>query len=222
MWALNTKTQLWILNTKTFAALLWMNRWSSRVTASRRSDPKRSSVTEHSGAEHEQRQVLPSVWRHVDKVADQSDPESELKHFFCVLISRSTHLQRRTSPSCWTRRLRRSATLTGSLWTGCWASVGWRWEVWSLRVHRGWVQDPAAVVWSQSPVKRCPVLSDQTNADGANGEGERGTGTGGGRHHRPAGEHTHPRSVWPAGENLGPWSAAEAGQTPQTASARDL
>lgn len=38
-------------------------------------------------------------------------------------------------------------------------------------------------------------FSDQTDADGEDGEGERGTGSGRGQHHRPAGEHAHPRAV---------------------------
>ncbi len=56
-------------------------------------------------------------------------------------------------------------------------------------------------------------FSDQANADGEDGEGECGTGSGRSQHHRPAGKHAHPRSVWPTGENLGPRSAAETGQT---------
>lgn len=53
---------------------------------------------------------------------------------------------------------------------------------------------------------------DQTDAEGKDGEGECGTGSGRGQHHRPAGKHTHPRPVWPAGENVGPRSAGETGQ----------
>lgn len=36
---------------------------------------------------------------------------------------------------------------------------------------------------------------DQTDAEGKDGEGECGTGSGRGQHHRPAGKHTHPRPV---------------------------
>lgn len=36
---------------------------------------------------------------------------------------------------------------------------------------------------------------DQTDVDGEDGEGECRTGSGRSQHHRPAGKHTHPRSV---------------------------
>ncbi|XP_075870924.1 DENN domain-containing protein 5B-like isoform X2 [Nelusetta ayraudi] len=48
------------------------NKWSSRVTASRRSDAKRSSVTEHSGAEHEQRQKHTLAKKNQSKLLDPS------------------------------------------------------------------------------------------------------------------------------------------------------
>lgn len=46
-----------------FAVLFWLSRWSSRVTASRRTtDPRRPAVTEHSGVDSEHRQVVSRVF----------------------------------------------------------------------------------------------------------------------------------------------------------------
>lgn len=127
--ALNTETHTLYCEFY-FAVLFWMNRWSGRVTASRRTDPKRASVTEHSGVDNEQRQVLSCVRTHTDKHAGLRKLVSDLFTLFC-LWNRSTHSRGRTSASlsCSTHRLKLSVRLTENLLTGCWASVVWRWEL---------------------------------------------------------------------------------------------
>lgn len=129
------------------------------------------------------------------------------------LLNRSTLLRGRTSASwnCLTHRLKLSVRLKENLWTGCWASAVWRWEL-PLCGDGGWMLILRVFIWGQCH-KIFARFLDQTDVDGEDGEGKRGTGSGRSQHHRPAREHTHPRSVWPTGENLGPRSAAETGQT---------
>lgn len=60
---------------------------------------------------------------------------------------------------------------------------------------RRWRRNADFVNCCLMPPKMFAGFLDQTDVDGEDGEGECGTGSGRSQHHRPAGEHPHPRSV---------------------------